>query len=52
LSNNNILADIRVNLEKNQEARTRLYAILDKPYYVESIKYKVDAASADDEDNY
>lgn len=52
LSNNNILAEIRANLEKNQEARTKLYAVLDKPYYVESIKFKVDAASADDEDDY
>jgi hypothetical protein len=52
LSNNNILVDIRVNLEKNQEARTKLLAILDKPYYVESIKYKVDVNLADDEDDY
>jgi hypothetical protein len=52
LSNNNILAEIRANLEKNQEARTKLYAVLDKPYYVESIKFNVDAASADDEDDY
>lgn len=51
MSSNYILAEIRANLEKNQEARTELYAILDKPYYVESIKYKVDAAPADDEDD-
>jgi hypothetical protein len=51
LSSNYILAEIRANLEKNQEARTELYAILDKPYYVESMKYKVDAAPADDEDD-
>ena len=51
-SKNNILAEIRANLEKNQEARTELYTILDKPYYVESIKFKVDAALADDEDDH
>ena len=51
-SKNNILSEIRANLEKNQQARTELYAMLDKPYYVEPIKYKVDAASADDEDDH
>ena len=51
-SKNNILSEIRANLKKNQQARTELYAILDKPYYVEPVKYKVDAASADDEDDH
>jgi len=51
-SKNNILAEIAANLKKNQHARTELYAILDKPYHVEPIKYKVDAASADDEDDH
>lgn len=51
-SKNNILSEIRANLKKNQQARTELYAMLYKPYYVEPIKYKVDAASADDEDDH
>jgi hypothetical protein len=47
-SKNNILSEIRANLKKNQQAMTELYAILDK----RQVKYKVDAASADDEDDH
>ena len=38
----NILTEIRDNLDKNQNARNQLYDLLDKPYYVDSIKYKID----------
>ena len=38
----NILTEIRDNLDKNQNARNELYDLLDKPYYVDSIKYKFD----------
>ena len=38
----NILAEIRDNSDKNQNARNELYDLLDKPYYVDSIKYKID----------
>ncbi|MGB7956146.1 MAG: hypothetical protein WCF23_19405 [Candidatus Nitrosopolaris sp.] len=38
----NILTEIIDNLEKNQKARNELYGLLDKAYYVDSIKYKID----------
>ena len=38
----NILTEIRDNLDKNQNARNELYDLLDKPYYVDSIRYKMD----------
>ena len=38
----NILTEIRDNLDKNQNARNELYDLLDKPYYVDSINYKID----------
>ena len=42
----NILTEIKDNLEKNQKARNELYDLLDKAYYVDSIKYKIDNTSA------
>ena len=38
----NILTEIKDNLDKNQKARNELYDLLDKAYYVDSIKYKID----------
>jgi len=38
----NILTEIKDNLEKNQKARNELYDLLDKAYYVDSIKCKID----------
>ena len=38
----NILTEIRDNLD----ARNELYDLLDKPYYVDSIKYKFDDTTA------
>jgi len=38
----NILTEIKDNLDKNQKARNDLYDILDKAYYTDSIKYKID----------
>jgi hypothetical protein len=35
----NILTELR---DKNQNAKNDLYDLLDKPYYVDSIKYKFD----------
>ena len=37
-----LLTDIKDNLDKNQKARNELYDLLDKAYYVDSIKYKID----------
>ena len=42
----NILTEIKDNLDKNQKARNELYDLLDKAYYVDSIKYKIDNTSA------
>ena len=42
LMSRNILTEIIDNLEKNQKARNELYGLLDKAYYVDSIKYKID----------
>ena len=38
----NILTEMRDNLD----ARNELYDLLDKPYYVDSIKYKFDDTTA------
>ena len=38
----NILTEIKDNLEKNQKARNELYDLLNKAYYVDSFKYKID----------
>jgi hypothetical protein len=38
----NILTEIRDNLDERNE----LYDLLDKPYYVDSIKYKFDDTTA------
>ena len=37
-----LLIEIKDNLHKNQKARNELYDLLDKAYYVDSIKYKID----------
>ena len=37
-----LLTDIKDNLDKNQKARNELYDLLDKAYYVDSIKFKID----------
>ncbi|MFY9797803.1 MAG: hypothetical protein WB988_17220 [Candidatus Nitrosopolaris sp.] len=39
------LSEIEDNLEKNQIARNELFNLLDKAYYVDSIKYKIDNTS-------
>ena len=38
----NILTEIRDNLDKDQKASNEIYDLLDKAYYVDSIKYKID----------
>jgi predicted component of type VI protein secretion system len=38
----NLLTEIKDNLDKNQKARNKLYDLLDKAYYVDSIKNKID----------
>jgi hypothetical protein len=36
------LIEIKDNLHKNQKARNELYDLLDKTYYVDSLRYKID----------
>jgi hypothetical protein len=38
----NILTEIRDDLDKKQKARNEIYDLLDKAYYTDSIKYKID----------
>ncbi|MGC2668485.1 MAG: hypothetical protein WA220_04810 [Candidatus Nitrosopolaris sp.] len=42
----NLLTEIKDNLDKNQKARNELYDLLDKAYYVDSLKYKIDDTTA------
>jgi hypothetical protein len=39
------LTEMEVNSGKNQKARKELYNLLDKAYYVDSIKSKIDNTS-------
>jgi len=39
------LTEMEDNSRKNQRARNELFNLLDKAYYVESIKYKIDNTS-------
>jgi hypothetical protein len=39
------LTEIEHNSGKNQKARNELFNLVDKAYYVDSIKYKIDNAS-------
>ena len=42
----NLLTEIKDNIDKNQRARNELHDLLDKAYYVDSIKYKIDDSHA------